>query len=593
MNWPRIMESINKVARSYTKYPLINMFTMIKQPDTELERTLRNKYNTSLCNHFKYSATGAHTSQAFISQLVCVNILQQRVNRVLPIHPYVHAIKRAFFYFNHSLYAKLVDGFQNLKNLEQQRVPVQTDDITSTRLANSLTTFEKSQLINTWDNLADRDDISAKINAIAHFDQAMFAFLRNHVVQSLSCFNYSTLFYRMDRDRLDNLLHLFLGLQFNQRLYYSNLDMFELIYQNLILRGASLATKAELERFLDAIALVLKDNALLRRHFVTIERILVELMDKEWPKLRHIFLRDCIKSISFNFNFYMLNFPAQTEHLIYRAYECACKILTSASGEDMSRTGYSQMEYNTSLTKEISKMGTFHFDNRKLDLAEFSRSLDVYLSYFCGVSSSVEQSTKASGDPKHKRLKLELCEFKNVVFSYAVRLKHVARLARLSNVYNAELFAGVLGECVRIAEIFCDTLFVTNLSDDNSETLVFSKKFILELLTAFGLFDYFDYKHLFVGDAKRIEDMARSMSKLRAINAKLFEHVKCDEYLIQYQFGLMNLDMDFEAVNGCFLTSAKKILENFDFDYAKLASLAFKFDAVSCCFFFFLGYFHL
>ncbi len=151
----------------------------------------------------------------------------------------------------------------------------------------------------------------------------------------------------------------------------------------------------------------------------------------------------------------------------------------------------------------------------------------------------------------------------------------------MSNVYNSDLFAGVLSECVRIGEIFCDSLFVNILKADNSQTLVFSKKFILELLTAFGLFDHFDYKHLFAGDAKCIEDMARNMGRLRAMNRKLFEHVKCDESLLEYQFGLLNLDMDFDAANRCFVANASKILEKIDFDYAKLGSFIFKSDAVS------------
>jgi hypothetical protein len=366
------------------------MFTLIKQPDTEAERTLRAKYNTSLCNHFKHSATGAHTSQAFISQLVCVNILQKRANRVVPIH-YVHALKRSFFYFNHNLYEKLVDGFQNLKNLDakvdlpERRSPG--------RPVNLLTLYEKSQMITAWDNLLDRNDFLAQIYAIAHFEQSTFGFLRNHVVQSLSLFHYNMLFNGLDRDRLANLLHLFLGLQFNQRLYDSNLDVFELIYQNLILGRSSLATEADLDEFVDAIALILKDNSLLRRHFLQIERILIDLMQREWARLRHVFLRDFIKSISFNFNFYMLHFPAQTENLIYKTYECACRKLTKQP-EEMNRSAYNQLQHYTSFTKEVSKMGTFHFDNRRLDLTEFTQSLDEYLSYFCEMSSSVEQSTK-------------------------------------------------------------------------------------------------------------------------------------------------------------------------------------------------------
>jgi hypothetical protein len=161
-------------------------------------------------------------------------------------------------------------------------------------------------------------------------------------------------------------------------------------------------------------------------------------------------------------------------------------------------------------------------------------------------------------------------------------------------VYNPELFVSILNECLRIAELFGDTLLVTALgsslstADSNATSINdhdtsaedghnyrlkhFNRRFCLELLTCFGLFDYFDHRHLLEDNAA----VARSFTRLRDLNLKLFKHLEPNwqPKMIDYHLALLNMDMAFEAVNARFFATASSIVSMVDFDQEALRIFA-------------------
>ncbi len=104
----------------------------------------------------------------------------------------------------------------------------------------------------------------------------------------------------------------------------------------------------------------------------------------------------------------------------------------------------------------------------------------------------------------------------------------------------------------------------------------FDRRFILELATVFGLFNYFDYKYLIESDQqqRRSANFKDCLENLKKINEKMYPNIverfndfaSFTKYLFEYNLSLANLDMHFESARNDFMKNAKTLLEELNFD---------------------------
>jgi hypothetical protein len=170
------------------------------------------------------------------------------------------------------------------------------------------------------------------------------------------------------------------------------------------------------------------------------------------------------------------------------------------------------------------------------------------------------------------QMRVRVRQFEWTLFVYAVRLKGLASLALLSDIYNKELLFAVASLCTRIASIFNENLFVKIMQGTGSAyqgaAHLMDKRFVLDLCTCFGLFNYFDARHL-ANDLTRGDAFRASRATLTQINTALYaslsEQFKVGKQhqLLDYSLSLLNLDIQVADAGGEMARVIRATLQEF------------------------------
>ena len=240
----------------------------------------------------------------------------------------------------------------------------------------------------------------------------------------------------------------------------------------------------------------------------------------------------------------------------------------------------SDLSGGSALFKNLFKLNSSLFNSSSISLDEFKADFNQLLSEF-------ERSTeKASEDLNAFKYKVKA--FERSLYIYTIHLKYIANLALLSDFYNKNLLMDVVSLSVRIASILSENLFLRVMSENNHspEDYSFDKKSVLELITLFGLFNYFDRTHLERSDRERSDKFKKSLKALEQVNKKLYAHFN-EEFkkthtidLIKYGLNAVNLGFEFEPFVSEVANQIRQVLKS-----SEAAQLR---DVVRFCFVFFL-----
>ena len=139
-------------------------------------------------------------------------------------------------------------------------------------------------------------------------------------------------------------------------------------------------------------------------------------------------------------------------------------------------------------------------------------------------------------------------------------LKLVTTLALLSNVYNRDLLFDIADLTVCCLTHLGDRLLVkvlrqrsgNNNNNNNNNNKMFDRGLCMDLLTVFGLFDFFDIQLLLRSDFPKAAKFRQILGRLKTFNENFYDDLRLskDENddknlvdLIQYNFSLFNLDI--------------------------------------------------
>jgi hypothetical protein len=200
-----------------------------------------------------------------------------------------------------------------------------------------------------------------------------------------------------------------------------------------------------------------------------------------------------------------------------------------------------------------------------LSMENSNKKLEEYLNNF---QANMDQ---LSNNNSYEEVKNYLRSFEKTLLFYSTNLEIISRLLILANHYNPQMILDICSNCIKNLTIFGDSLF-NEIISGNVKISGFNSYFILDFLTFYGLFNYFDSKVIRENE-KLSAAFDENLKKLSTLNDKIYKQAKeknifNDCSLIEYILRLLNIGIQHkEAINDLFnkIKSVEDINRMFDY----------------------------
>lgn len=331
------------------------------------------------------------------------------------------------------------------------------------------------------------------------------------------------------------------GLALNRKLLHS-------IYSEFIInREKSVQTYSNKKEQCAAIGLILSNHEYSMYNFKQLQPIIIDLVEDD------IHLIGPILDALVN-DFYATTFPTQTADILNRVHKNIAKSLMNFSDTDLNTSNHSMLSDAGSVINCLSKAkDKIKFEsNMNLNIKKLMLNFENCLKDFESQNLSNDK-VSTSSTPSDKSMSLrdlsdQLKLFETRIYKYSICLKLISNMVLLSNDYNRELVYDISRCVVRLLSIFHDNLFTRTVVENKMKKNFFTKNFVNDLLTIFGLFNFFDYK-IICRDASMSNVMQENLKMLKTFNESMYDlaskHDKMDlMQLIDYNFCLLNLDIE-------------------------------------------------
>lgn len=280
--------------------------------------------------------------------------------------------------------------------------------------------------------------------------------------------------------------------------------------------------------------IVLRDIDLVRKRFRSIYAVIEQLLDTSCSieTASHIF-----KSLNRNLDFYVGKYEKETNLIINKIIKL---VINELSDIDKDYIVSSERAIEDIIKSLFDSKKLLKFDKFEIDINRLKAKKNLFINDI--------NNLNVNQDANHE-IDTEIKRFENFFFFYSLKLRCLSDLMILGNQYDKDVLCEVMQSCVQVLTIFEKAIFGFKIFDakNKTENLFKRKGFILDLLTGYGLFDYFDIKHLMTNltDTDSIK-FRENLSKLEEINASnyfiLRNYFKLNTFKqVKYSFSLLNL----------------------------------------------------
>lgn len=409
---------------------------------------------------------------------------------------------------------------------------------------------------------------------------AYFSLLNKH--------NYESEFETSDfKGNLKHLIDLFINIPVSpgSHMFDTRINVYKHIYNTFVSNyNNQTETIDDMNLRLNAVCLLLNNAQYGLSKFGQLERIITDYMTHESYSKAISFemISKLVAPLASNYDAYMENRRDEVIRLFKTIYDSLAKKLTN---ETHTRTSGLE-DYNSmgTLTRDLFSLNFPHFDNKNIDLTQFKADFNRLLAEFENQSTF---DPLASDLEKLKSLKMRITDLQRRIYIFALNLRYLSRLVVLSDTYNKELLFDITHISARISTLLIDNLFVTVLNapdrfeyanlDNLNSLAMFNKSIILDLCSAYGLFNYFDNKVL-LKDLSKSGAFKQLLKRMREVNEKVFVNLnetykqKHQSELFEYWFNLLNMEADFPAINQDFMLRVKRFVMTNDLDLDHMKS---------------------
>ncbi len=544
-NLTLILNNINTFKNTATKSSLIDWYCRHRSKDKNLEERfkLANNLKNELSNH-----------SSVISFQTDIFNLDKLIDSLKSYNRVMNLVDKSFYYSNSQAMKDLMPSFVTNK----KQMP-----ISMIKNKYNIRYEEDDQIKQRHEHfkaLVDDNLISSLQLMADEKNQAAFLDIRSFSLNSLNKVDFLDNFDTNGSDScytFYSILQLIKPLQIN----YVNDSIFiqsrlEIIKK--IAKTFSFSHYDDTRLFtlqFNLINLILASRYELDNNLNMINRFLAKTLVTNSTIIKYDWVEKILRNILNSSKFYAVNYSVQAINIVSIIYNYMCCKLYSGK-IDSRECSLDKELWNMLRNKSLKELLPVELDNRNLNVRFISKILDDYLNYFNKLVGSMSDASNTD------RIKLEISQFEEMMRSFAIRLKNMVLLAQLSDFYNEQLLVDLTSECLRISEILCDSLFVRVLESGINKIAVFDQKLIFELVTVFGLFNYFDCNHL----VSKHKDFEINLAKLKEINKNLYKHVKRDELMVEYQLSLLNMNIAIDDLNRDFIRNTRRLLDTFDYN---------------------------
>lgn len=587
-NQLNLVENIDKIKSKKIRTAVVDWLGR-----KSIGNQLLDKYKTSLVNYFLNDLKQAKTVGEFITAVKCSSLLMNSNIRQ------EKNLKNSFYRIYEPIYSKLIDKFvkNSITNSANDFESIVNFKSTTSRINNNTNNNTKSN--RKFISRSLRDEIMNKYNSLyEHFDLYSFAemieaiqkgelrWLANETMLRFQS-NYSYNLNSMNKD----MRYLYLSeankiskesqrsIQLSKKVLDSILKEYVIAKRDKQLFNNKATNKDQCA----AINLILNNHEYSVYKFNMLEPYILNLIDQDQQYIRQV-----IEPLMNDF--YYDTFPGKTSNILNKLRNKIAHNIVNFSDQDNTNL--------TDLTNLINGLfkakDKIKFDsNLSFDMSTLKNNLDKCLTEFdflCGISNNQSKMSKS----EIKNLGEQVKQFETRIFKYTMALKHVSNLILLSDDYNSRLLIQ-LTECVlKLLGIFYDNLFTKVIVDSHFKKNYFTKNLISDLLTVFGLYNYFDLNFICrsLNPAEKL-NLSQGIRELKLYNDYLYSLIQKNNsmdtlQIIDYNFSLFNLNIqNIQAINDLFnnVQSFEMLIQKF----SHLNSVCFYLILVAVVIVFFLN----
>lgn len=555
-NQLNLIENIDKIKSNRTRTAVVDWLSR-----KNIHNELLDKYKTSLVNYFLNELKQARTVSEFTTAIKCSSLLINSNNRQ------EKNLKNAFYRIYEPIYNKLVDKFVRNTSITKNSTNSANDfesiinfkstnciyQNTNSRRANRkfMSRSLRDEIMNKYNSLYEHFDLYSFAEIIEAVQKGEFRWLANETMLRFQS-NYSYNLNSMNKE----LRHLYLceanriskessNIQLSKKVLDSILKEFVIANRDIICVNKN----AQIKDICTTINLILNNHEYSVYKFNMLEPYILRLIDQD---LQHI--RPVIEPLMNDF--YYDTFPGKTSNILNKVRNKICHRIVNFSDQD--NTNLSDLTHLVNLLFKAKEKIKFD-SNLSFDMSNLKKNLDKCLTEFdllCGMSNNQSKMSKN----EVRNLSDQVKQFETRIFKYTMALKHIANLILLSDDYNPRLLIQ-LTECVlKLLGIFYDNLFTKVIVDlHHYRKNYFTRNLICDLLTVFGLYNYFDLNFICrsLNPAEKL-NFSQGIRELKLYNDYLYSIIKKNDsldtlQLIDYNFSLLNLNIQsIQSTNDLF-----------------------------------------
>ncbi|CAF0893969.1 unnamed protein product, partial [Brachionus calyciflorus] len=541
-NLTNIIENINDIKSSKVKTSVVDWLCKLNSHDDELIK----KYKIGLIEYFFKDLKRINRVPELTTDTKCISMLINSFNKS------GRNIKNSFFKTYEPLFNKLVDKYvrQNSGQIESYENIINFDTKNLNKTRKFITKSRRDQLSNKFNYLYEYFDLYSMGELVECSRKGELRWLSEDMVRKFeSNYNYDLnsmtsevrQMYLLEASRIQRETG---QLQLSKKVLDSILKEYVLSSKE-----KSFQKKLTTRDLSAAIVLILSNHEYSVYKFNMLQPYIDNLIDQD---LSHI---GPIVEVLMN-DFYYETFPGKTSDILNRIRNKIASSIMSYSDEKF--VDLNEMVYNLSALFKAKNRVKFE-TNSNLDIGDLKMNLEKCLSEFeqlCSVQVNESRLRKFEVKNLSDRVK----QFENRVYRYTLALKQMANLALLSDDYNLKLFSDLTSCVVKLLNIFHDNLFNKIIVDKTARRNYFNKDLICDLMSVFGLFNYYDVNYLIrnINDPAKRAELVQDLKELKAYNDNLYSLIKTSDkmellQIIEYNFNLSNLNFECDqAINDMF-----------------------------------------
>lgn len=284
--------------------------------------------------------------------------------------------------------------------------------------------------------------------------------------------------------------------------------------------------------------IILRNKELISKKFHLIYQIIDDILINDC--LIHDVV-DILKTMNKNLENHVEQNKTKTNDIINRTIELIvkdlCEIDKNSSSDEKTKTTLDIL----SITKQLHKSKeTIKIKNFKNNINDLKLKKEQMIDNFNQLN--MKKDTNHDIDNEIKRLEI-------FFYNYSLKIKCLCELSIACNQFDKDLFYEAMISSVQILTIFEKAMFSYEKinSINSTEYLLKTKRFVMDLLTCYGIFDYFDLSNFLKNlDKEELKIYKYNHLKLEEINDRNYSTLK--NYfqknimsLIKYSFSMQNL----------------------------------------------------